>query len=174
MTEPPEDEGASIIPIEVLTREATFRRFAELVRRTDGPPDSVEAAALAVGSRSGTIRWRSVDDELAALVYDSDGDPELSEKVRARPGSFRRMSFEAPDLLLEVEVTLSRPRSLVCQIVPAQPAAFELRQASGAVTAETDSFGTFHVKSVPSGAVSMWCRPLAEQAASVATSWVRI
>ncbi|MHB1987383.1 MAG: hypothetical protein ACYCSF_05285 [Acidimicrobiales bacterium] len=176
---PPHDQdeaGASIVPIEVLTREATFRRFAELAQRTDAPPASLHQAVLAAGrgARASGSAWRSIDDELAVLVYDSDHDPDRLENVRAHRCTTRRMTFQAPELLLEVEITLSRPRSLVCQVVPPQPAAVEVRQGNGVVASETDPFGTFQLNAVAPGPVSLWCRPGAEGAASVATSWVRI
>ncbi|MGO9195657.1 MAG: hypothetical protein ACLQK4_00830 [Acidimicrobiales bacterium] len=178
MTGSREQEGASIVPIEALTREATYRRLAELAHRSDGPPREVEDAALAMQSRASA--WRSIDDELAALVYDSDRDPEALANVRAIECSTRRLTFRAPDLLLEVEVTLSRPRSLVCQVVPPQPAAIEVRSAGGLLCSESDSFGTFHVPAVPPGPLSLRCTPLDERAEpreradSVATSWIVI
>lgn len=179
MTGLPEEQSASIIPIEVLTREATWRRLAELARRTDRPPREVEDAALSLNERVEPA-WRSIDDELAALVYDSDQDPQALENVRSLSSSTRRLTFQAPELLLEVEVTLGRPRTLVCQVVPPQPAVLEVRLKSGILSSETDSFGTFHVPSVPPGPFSLRCSPLgqaegySERAGPVATSWVRI
>lgn len=181
MSEPPEsrqgsDEGAVIIPIEVLTREATFRRFAELVRRTDPPPRQLAERLARIPGELGASRpvtpWRSVDDELAALVYDSEGDEAAYEGVRAAPGSTRRLTFQAAELTLEVEVTLSRPRSLACQIVPSQPAELEVRQGNGTIWRQADPDGTFHVATLAPGPLSLSCR--LEAGPSFSTTWVRI
>ncbi|MGO9559852.1 MAG: hypothetical protein ACLPQS_13290 [Acidimicrobiales bacterium] len=179
MTAPPEEQNASIISIEVLTREATFRRLAELAHRTDRPPREVEEAALALNARVAPA-FRSIDDELAALAYDSDHDPQALENVRSLSSSTRRLTFQAPELVLEVEVTLGRPRTLFCQVLPPQPAVLEVRLESGTLRSQTDPFGTFHVASVPPGPLSLRCSPQGqdvrhpERPAPVATSWIRI
>ncbi len=167
-------KGATIVPIEELTREATFRRLAELARRTDPPPPEVARTAMSTPDDVAKVtRWRSVDDELASLVYDSEQDLELYENVRSLSSS-RRLTFEASELMLEVEVTLGRPRELACQVVPPQPAVLEVRTATGSRACETDGFGTFHVSSLPPGPVSLRCSPLNEGGEPVATSWFRI
>ncbi len=165
--EPGEQARAPVVPIEALTREATLRRLASLARGVDPAPTCVSSEALAA------YEWRSVDDELAALVYDSDRDEDALAGIRSGGGS-RHLTFEAPALLLEVEVTLGRRREIVCQVVPSQPARLEVRHERGTLPPESDSHGTFHVTSVPPGPVSIRCQPLAEGADAVATSWIRI
>jgi hypothetical protein len=167
-----DDAGdAAIVSIGALTREATWRRLAELARRTDPPPPAVTEAAMAL---AGSSAWHSIDDELAALVYDSDADDRLLENVRALHPSGRLLTFRAPHLVLEVEVTRSRPREIVCQVVPPQPSSIEVRLGHAETTTETDQFGTFHLAAVSPGPLSLRCVPLAEDAAPVATSWFRI
>lgn len=165
-------EGAAIISMDALTREATFRRLAELARRTDPPPAEVKNALDGAELRR-VSGWRSIDDELASLVYDSENDPEPLANVRSLAPS-RRLTFEAPDLTFEVEVTLSRPRVLVCQVVPAQHCEMELRQGDGVVVSKEDAFGTFHFPSVRSGPLALRCLPGAERTGAAATSWFRI
>lgn len=168
MSESSAEREAEVVSIAALTREATFRRLAELVRRDDAvPPEVVEAARA-------SFAWRSVDDELAALVYDSDRDGELLANVRATGRSSRMLTFEAPGIALEVEVSGSRPRELVCQVVPPQAVTLELLGPGGVRAAAEDDFGTFHFPSVPPGAVKLRCRLRSGGSSPVATSWVQI
>lgn len=165
---------AAIVPIEQLTREATFRRLAELARDRDAvPPGLVDDVTSLHRQVPG---WRSVDDELAVLAYDSDAEPAQLAAVRAGAGagSRRRLRFEAPDLALEVEVTPGRPRELVCQVLPPQPAVLEVRFAAGVLPELSDDLGTFHVRRVPPGVVSLRCRLAGGRANPAATSWWRI
>lgn len=168
MSQPSADREAEVVSIAALTREATFRRLAELVRRDDAVPAEVVESARAA------FAWRSIDDELAALVYDSERDGELLANVRATGRSSRMLTFEAPGLVLEVEVSGSRPRELVCQVVPPQAAFLELLAPGGARAVEADDFGTFHFAAVPPGVVKLRCRPQSGEATPVATSWVQI
>lgn len=161
------DDG-EIVPIDRLVREATERRLAELVGRVDRPPAGlVEAVGRAP-------RWRSIDDELARLAYDSAADPELLAAVRAVDAPGRHLTFEAPELTLEVEVTTGRPRQLTCQVVPAQPALLEVRHRDGLLSSRSDPHGTFHLASVPPGPVSLRCVPSSPGALPVATSWIEL
>jgi hypothetical protein len=100
----------------------------------------------AVWSARGLFAWRTVDAELADMAYDSllDDDTALARST----GGPRIVTFEAGELTLEVEVD-ARPggRRLVGQLVPAQPAALELRQPtldpSGSIATTADEFGRF-------------------------------
>lgn len=157
---------APVISMAALTREATLRRLSELARSGDAAPAPVAEAATSA------FAWRSIDDELAALAYDSEQDDDLAG-VRAEPGS-RQLTFAAPGIVIEVEVTLRRPRELLCQVVPPQAARLEVRLGRGTLGPQTDEDGTFHVPAVPPGPVSLRCQPLAGSASSVATSWIRI
>ncbi len=168
MNDSPEQKDAQIVSIDALTREATFRRLAELARRADPPPPLAGELAEAA------YKWRSVDDELAALVYDSESDEEQLASIRAAGASSRHLTFKAPDLVLEVEVTLSRRRGLVCQVVPPQAATLEVRSTAGVISAETDSFGTVQLKSIAPGPVSLRCVPHGDADNAVATSWIPI
>ncbi len=165
-----DESGAPIVPIETVTREATWRRFAELERKADPAPEWVLEAAADVASH----RWRSIDDELAVLEYDSDLDETLLDQVRALPGSIRQLTFRAPQLSLEVEVVGTIPRRLTCQVVPLQPAWLEVRLSGGRHVEMARSRGTFVVAPLPSGPISLRCRTGEGEGSSVATSWFRI
>ena len=135
-------------------REATLRRLRSLVIEKDAVPEDVLASARP------SFALRSVDDELAALVYDSMIDDELFANVRSGGGAVRQLTFEASDVTLELEV--SGARHLVGQVVPPQAAVVELRHRGGSVEMETDALGCFHVPVVPDGPLSFRCRPVGD------------
>ncbi|MGH9296744.1 MAG: hypothetical protein ACRDZP_02060, partial [Acidimicrobiales bacterium] len=152
-------------------------------RRVDPAPPSVASRAAEAYS------WRSIDDELALLVYDSLLDPSVSENVRSAPYSFdsgarsipgaqglssRQLTFQAPELILEVEVSGSSPRELMCQVVPPQPATLEIRHRNGTVELAPDRYGTFHLCPLPRGPVCLRCQPIADEPGPVATSWIEL
>jgi hypothetical protein len=147
-------------------REATFRRLHSLALENDPVPADVLASARS------SFGLRSIDDELAVLVYDSMIDHELLANVRSGGRTVRQLTFEAPDLVLEMEV--SGARYLVGQVVPSQAAVVELRHRGGTIQMETDELGCFHVPVVPDGPVSFRCRPTGSAARSVATSWITL
>lgn len=100
------------------------------------PPDAVLAAARE------SFTWRTVDAELAALVFDSllDQEPARSRSL-ART---RTMTFEAGATAVELEVD-DRPggRRLIGQLVPPQRAEVELTGGGPAARAAADVTGRF-------------------------------
>ncbi|HBW18475.1 MAG TPA: hypothetical protein DEH11_05400, partial [Actinobacteria bacterium] len=84
------------------------------------PPELLRAAADA-------FTWRTVDAELAELVYDSLVDEDALALVRG--GSDRRLlSFEAGGLSIDLEVsTAGAARELTGQLAPPQRASIEIR-----------------------------------------------
>lgn len=151
-----------------LTRFSMLRRLEDLAQDLDPVPAGVSEAARA------SYSWRSIDDELARLSYDSLLDADLLADVRAGGAAGRQLTFEAPHLVLEVEVTDGRTKSLTCQVVPPQPAALELRHREGCIQLGSDGYGTFHLASLPKGPISLRCVPDHQQIGSVATSWVTL
>ncbi|MCO1659284.1 hypothetical protein [Pseudonocardia humida] len=129
------------MPAELTSADRALLRdlAAVLARVAAVPPDVVRAA-------KGLFTWRTVDAELAAVAYDSLLD-DGAAAARSVAGP-RIVTFEAGDLTVEVEVD-DRPsgRRLVGQLVPAQPAALELRQLtvdpSGAIATTADELGRF-------------------------------
>ena len=143
--------------------DALLGTLRHAVARHDPIPDDVVAAAKAA------ISTAALDAELATLVYDSSfGDEDTRALVRSRGGS-RELTFEAPNLTVEVEVH-TEARRLLGQLVPPGPAVVEVRSPEGSVTAEADHLGRFAADEVPTGPVSLRCRsgsgPLTE------TEWV--
>jgi hypothetical protein len=147
-------------------REATFQRLRSLVLENDPVPAEVIASARA------SFALRSIDDELASLVYDSMTDGDLFAGVRSGTRAVRQLSFEAGELVLEMEVTGAR--YLVGQVVPPQVAVIELRHRGGTTNVETDELGCFHFRAVPEGPVSFRCCPARPAAPPVATSWITL
>jgi hypothetical protein len=118
------------------------------------------------------IQLRSVDDEAACLVYDSNLDAELLAAVRTGGQTRRQLTFEAGEFALEIEY--SSTGQLVGQVVPPQVAVVELRHRGGTTPVPTDDLGYFRVPTVPEGPVSFRCRPASSPAHPIATSWITL
>lgn len=141
-----------------LARAAAAGRLRDLI--------ADPGLACTAGSRRGVVP-RSVDDEPASLVYDSEHDTGLRAV-----GSARQLRFEAQGRLLEVEVAANG--QLAGWIVPPGPALVELRHRRGMRRLAADGLGSFCVPVVPDGPVSFRCSPEGAGEASFATSWVRL
>ena len=143
-------------------------RLAEVAGRIDPVPAGVVAAA------SGSFTWRTVDFELAELVYDSVGEDSVGERelvgVRSESDG-RQLSFAAREITVEMEI--SSGGGMVGQIVPPQPAAIQIRHRSSTTTLAADHLGRFQAAGLPSGPMSMRCRP-ESGAPSIATDWVLV
>jgi hypothetical protein len=145
--------------------ERLLDELRELLGRDAAPPSSVVEAAKE------SYTWRTVDAELAELIHDSLVD---RPAVRTRGAPDRRaLTFEAPDLVIEVEVSVSgQERRLLGQLVPAQPARIEVRQAGATRSVEADAAGRFMVSGLESRPVSLRCRLAGQDL--VSTEWVLI
>lgn len=153
-----------------LVFEALSRRLDELKTslESDSVPDSVVAAAKA------SYGWRSVDDDLARLQYDSLLDTDLPTSVRTGSQDRRFLTFKAEKLVLDVEVMMGSNRSLTCQVVPPQVAELEVRHRGGVMHVGSDELGSFHVLNLPNGPISLRCVPSAAGSTPAATSWVTL
>jgi hypothetical protein len=131
------------------------------------PAHLVEAAEAALG-------WRTIDDELAALLHDSSAEP-ASAGVRTDAAG-RVLSFAGANVRIEVEISGSGPaRTLTGQLVPAGSARIEIRHADRVVTVNADPRGRFSAADVPAGSVSLRCRLDAPgHSQAVATPWLPI
>jgi hypothetical protein len=151
-----------------VAREETFRRLAALVSVKDSVPEDVRTSARL------SFEFRSLDDELAALVYDSMIDDDLLAGVRSGGSSTRQLTFASSSIVLELEVSDGASRSVVGQVVPPQPAEVVLRHRTGVAPISTDDLGWFQVPDVPDGPVSFRCSLGDRSADSVTTSWVTL
>jgi len=130
------------------------------------PPRLLQAAVEA-------FTWRTIDADLAELVFDSLADDRETALVRGSQHD-RLLSFRAGDLAIEVEVgTAGSARSLIGQLDPPQRATVDIRHSGGVVTLQADELGRFSADSLPVGPVSLRCA-LAGTGPPVVTEWVPI
>lgn len=114
------------------------------------PPAAVAAARSA-------IAWRTMDAELAELVADTSVEPQLAGVRGAAAPAL--LTFEAPGLAVEVEVTEEgRSRRFLGQLVPPGPGEVEIRHGGGRVTVAADEVGRFDAAGIAPGPVSISCR----------------
>jgi hypothetical protein len=113
--------------------EAELRRAADLFDPV--PPDLVREAAAA-------FEWRTLDAELAELVFDSLAERELMVvRGSAQP---RLFTFQAGELTIELEVTGLLPaRRLIGQLAPASSGEVEIHCAGHLASATVDELGRF-------------------------------
>ena len=131
------------------------------LRTADPVPDQVVTGARAAWT------WRTIDEELAELVFDSAA--ELTG-VRSEDTA-RQLTFRAPGVEIEVMMVDDVSRRLVGQLVP--PGAFTVTLVAGdaELTATTDRLGRFSFDAVAAGPVRL---ALADEAGThvVTTEWV--
>lgn len=132
------------------------------------PPQLLQAAI-------GAFAWRTIDAELAELVFDSLADHNETALVRGSQHD-RLLSFRAGGLAIEVEVAAAgASRSLIGQLDPPQRATVDIRHRDGIVTLQADELGRFSAGSLPVGPVSLRCALAAAQTGPpVVTDWVPI
>ena len=143
----------------------------EELRRTAASLDPVPSELLQAAADAFT--WRTVDAELAELVYDSLVDEDAMALVRG--GQDRRLlSFEAAGLTIDLQVTTSgAARELTGQLAPPQRASIEIRSGSGQVTTDADELGRFRATSVPAGPMSLRCSlTAADPGPAIITDWI--
>jgi hypothetical protein len=149
-------------PDDVLMEE-----LRALAAAHDPVPPEVLAAAR------GSYTWRTIDAELAAIVYDSALDVERLTAVRSAD-TVRLLTFETAELAIELEVTpAAGGRRILGQLVPPGPGFVELRHGGGLLELEADELGRFAADGVEPGPVSLRCRREREGTA-VETEWVTI
>ena len=119
--------------------------------------------------------WRPIDADVAELAYDSVADRSLAGVVRGSEGT-RLLTFEAPSLTVEVQVTaLGSRRHMIGQLLPNRQARVMVRHQDGIATADADRFGRFSIEDLPAGPGSLRCHLGGEQAgAPVVTDWVML
>lgn len=139
--------------------------LAAAFEATDPIPEAVVAAAKA------TFTWRTIDAELASLVFDSATE-ELAGVRRA--DSTRQMTFRTPGVEIELVVMSETSRRVVGQLVPPQAAEVILHHEDDERTAQSDSLGRFAFHDVPSGSIRLTCVLKDESGAVVQTEWTII
>jgi hypothetical protein len=115
-----------------------------LARRDPVPKEVIDAAKASAA-------WRTVDAELALLLYDSVLDEEFAG---VRGGGSRLLTFTSPRVTVDIEV-LGRGRGMVGQVDGTGPARVEICSAGGAVPVETDASGHFSYGAGGAGPMSV-------------------
>jgi hypothetical protein len=131
------------------------------------PPHLIDAAVA-------DFAWRTIDADLAELVFDSLIDQEETALVRGS-GQGRMLSFRTSNLTIDVEVAgTEESRTLVGQLVPPQEASVEIRHGGDVDTTRVDELGRFSAGPLHSGPISLRCLPGAASEPPVVTDWVVI
>lgn len=147
-------------------------RLLDALRAVAGTADPVPSTVVQAARASFT--WRSIDAELAELAYDSLLDDALLVGVRGGE-SPRSLTFEAPDVVVEVEVVeAGARRRLLGQLIPPLGAEIHIRHSGGMVRVEADDVGRFTASGVAPGPVSLRCKVQGREDAPVETPWVVI
>lgn len=120
--------------------------LAEALAAADPVPDHVVHAAKEA------YTWRTIDAELAELVFDS-ANQELAG-VRSSETA-RQVTFRAPGVEIEMMVMAEGTRRLVGQLVPPQQAVVELHYGDSVRETATDPLGRFSFVDVPTGPVQV-------------------
>lgn len=145
--------------------EQLLSRLAEALDAAEPMPSTVIEAAKA------TFTWRTIDAELAALVFDSATE-ELAG-VRSTEAT-RQVTFRTPGVEIELVVVSETSRRLVGQLVPPQSAEIELHHEEETRTVQSDNLGRFAFHDVPAGSVRLTCKFGSEGDAVVQTEWIII
>jgi hypothetical protein len=118
--------------------EWTMKVLAEVLDASEPVPDDAVSAAYAA------IEMRALNDELAALVFDSQRDEQLMA-VRGTETEVRLLSFVNDHMSLDLELHADG-RTIIGQLTPPSDGPLDLEVATGerfAVVA--DEFGRFRV-----------------------------
>ena len=145
------------------TTEAELRAiFGHL----DPVPQLLDDAARAA------FGWRTVDAEIAELLRDSADALEEEAGLLVRSGGGpRQLSFESPQLGIELEVTETGPRErrLAGQLLPPGDATVTVeRPGEDAVSVQADDLGRFVLDGLRAGAVRLH---IALRGAQIAIPW---
>jgi hypothetical protein len=138
MSEPGTDEA-----------DATLSLLARALSAAEPVPERVLEGARAA------FTWRTIDTELAELVFDSERD---EAGVRAADVN-RQMTFQAPGVEIEIMVIDTGARRLVGQLVPPAEMTVELIAGGDTRTMTCDDLGRFAFDGLAPGPVRV--RPMA-------------
>jgi hypothetical protein len=153
-----------------LTPDQTslLRQLHEALAEHDPIPTHVVTAAKAA------YTWRTIDEELAELAYDSIEEELVG--VRATMVA-RQLSFETDALTLDLEIEEDGDlRVLRGQIAPATSGLITARCVAGELTVErsapADELGRFVITGVAAGRMSLRCEVGGAEA--LVTAWLSI
>lgn len=154
------------VPESALVLKAASRRLDEITESARGGGHTSRAQGRIEGGD--TVSSDSIDDDLARLVYDSASHSEPSDL------GLRRLTFQAAELSLHVELRQNESGELVCSVMPPQPARLQMISDDGAVTVLEDSRGTFRLVHTGVALRKLRLSPLNCPTVVVSTSWLNI
>ena len=141
--------------------EALLRLLGDALRSADPVPDHVLAAAR------GAVAWRTIDQDLADLVFDS-----TSELTGVRDSNApRQLTFRSHGVEIEVMLVDSSERRLVGQLVPPRAATVTLQGTDVEFEQVSDRLGRFTFDHVQSGPVRLTVGAAAGERV-VTTDWM--
>lgn len=149
------------------TEEQMLDELRRLAARHDAPPPHVRSAAQAA------FTWRTIDEELAELAYDSLAQAPAASGVRG--DAARTLSFETNGRGVEVEVAEHGDRrSIVGQLLPPGPGSVEIRSGRPELVVDVgaDHLGRFHADDLPNGPIRLRCQP--DDGTTITTTWINI
>jgi hypothetical protein len=115
------------------------------LRAVDPVPDRVLAAAR------GAFAWRTIDQELADLVFDS-----ATELTGTRDrGAARQLTFRSRGVEIEIMLVDASERRLVGQLVPAHSTTVRLDSTGQSHEQVSDQYGRFSFDRVATGPVRL-------------------
>jgi hypothetical protein len=122
-------------------------RLAEALGEVDVVP------ADFVGAGTGLFTWRTIDAELAALVYDSDREVAAA---RSDVASLRALTYATSRATIDITFM---PDGMIGQIAPQCTARVQLRYSDGQVAeVVADRLGVFTVDPLPRNPFVLMCR----------------
>jgi hypothetical protein len=133
----------------------------DLVGRALAGTDPVPAAVIAAAI--GAETWRTIDAELAELVFDSALESTGTRSATAAPVA-REVTFRLGELEIELLVGDGPDAGVEGQVIPRGGDVVELVSLGDAGSADVDDLGRFRFASVPVGPVRLGIR--------LATGWV--
>ncbi len=138
----------------------------QIIERLDPVPERLLAAA------KDCYTWRTVDTDLAELVFDSVA--EHHGVLLRGADQARLLSFEAPDLTVDVQVTgIGQARRILGQVAPPQPVTVRIRQGQDVSDLDADELGRFSGQ-LREGPFSLLCTGSAEDSRPVVTDWIAL
>ena len=150
--------------------DALLAKLRYAVAAAEPIPEPVAIAAHAA------LDWRTLDVELAALVYDSATEPAAGVRGGGEP---RCMTFAAADVEIELEAGLQGDGPtlrLSGRLVPAQTAQIAIGTGGGLVLTRADTYGRFAAAGVAPGALRLrcWLDRAPDGGRLVQTAWLEI
>lgn len=141
--------------------ELLLRDFADAVGEIAPLVDRVAAQGMAA------FTWRTVDEELLALSYDSTEGPLATSRAESDGG--RVLVFGTAELSVELEVTTDQ---ILGQITPPSAGEVRLETSDGSTVHITaDDLGFFVTSPLPGQLVRLRCETSDQR---LITEWVRL